>query len=118
MDLRKALEEISEKRAKVTSAEYHQMRAFFSRLLKLHAGGEISLESAVDDLVSIAEALEVGDTATLRNTIFAPEDIISRSENHPSGRLQHEENWPSKTGNPSGGRRTNAVPDRKQKAAD
>lgn len=94
------------------------MRAFFYRLLKLHAGGEISLQSAVDDLVYIAEALEVGDTATLRSTIFAPEEIISRSENHPSGSPQHEDNWPSKTGNPSGGRRTNAVPEGKQIAPD
>ena len=110
MELRKALEENSGKRAKVTSAEYHQMRSFFSRLLKLHADGEISLESAVDDLVYIAEALETGDTATLRNTISSPEDTIHRSENYPSGRPQLEANWPSKTGNPSGGRRTNAAP--------
>lgn len=118
MDLRKTLEEMTGKRAKVTSAEYHQMRAFFSRLLKLHAGGEISLESAVDDLVYIAEALEAGDTATLRNIIFAPEDIIYRSENNPSGHLQYEANWPSKTGNPSGRGRTNAVPAGKHKAPD
>lgn len=117
MDLRKALKEISEKNANLTSAEYHQMRSFFSRLLILHADGEIILESAVDDLIHIAEALDADDTATLRNTIFAPEDIIHRSEKHPSRNQQLNANWPSKTGNPSGGKRTNAIPGVEKKAS-
>ncbi|AGN88243.1 hypothetical protein [Enterobacter sp. R4-368] len=109
MDLRKAASKaFGKKGAKLSTGEYKELADYISTILELHASGKIIKESAISDLLDIATAIDVGETAVVRNTIRTPEEIIQRSDNHPGNRSRRMENWPSTTGNPSGGKRTNA----------
>lgn len=71
--------------------DHHGLFAYFTGVIQKHKAGEISLEDAVESIVDIAQTIDNGDIASVRNTI-------------------NQDNWPSKTGNPSGGARTNAKP--------
>lgn len=109
MDINKeVLRAIGERKSRFSDDEYTELAAFFRAILELYVSEKITMDSAVDDLMYIATAIDAGDRATLLNTIRTPEQIVMRSDNHPKKRLKSQENWPSKTGNPSGGKRTNA----------
>ncbi|ENO8633128.1 TPA: hypothetical protein SK284_004349 [Yersinia enterocolitica] len=90
MDIDKALQDCAGLRLPaLKEKDHHALIDYFTGVIQKQKTGEISVEAAVESMMFISQAIDNGDIATVRNTI-------------------NQDNWPSKTGNPSGGARTNA----------
>lgn len=94
MDLRGEVLKAQERRkTKFSLNDYDSVAEYVTQLLEKHASGEATTNATMNNIMSMFLAVDNGDAVALRDMISPP-------------------NWPSKTGNPSGGNRTNA-PERK-----
>lgn len=90
MDIEKTLQVLAETRYPALTEKEHQgLTDYFTALFQHHAAGVLKEREAVESVMSILVALDNGDMSLVRNTL-------------------NLDNWPSKTGNPSGRGRSNA----------
>ncbi|MBA8330526.1 hypothetical protein HVY71_25725 (plasmid) [Citrobacter freundii] len=90
MDLAGEMRRLQEQRKTMFSLNhYDSVAAYVTQLLEKHASGEATTNATMNDIMIMFLAVDNGDAVALQNMISPP-------------------NWPSKTGNPSGGNRTNA----------
>lgn len=83
--------------------DYDPVAAYVTRLLEMQASGEATINETMNDIMILIMTVDKGDVDALREIINTAVD---------AGLIPLVPNWPSKTGNPSGGNRTNA-PQRK-----
>ncbi|MFU0872714.1 hypothetical protein [Kluyvera sichuanensis] len=90
MDLEKALQAYAGTRSPALSEKDHErLTTFLTTLLQQLAAGKIKEEVAVESLMFVITGVDNRDLASVRNWL-------------------NLDNWPSTTGNPSGGGRSNA----------
>lgn len=93
MDLAKELKDAENLYSlKLTSIDEAEMLAYISTVLELHAKGELLHESAIDRVMTLCVLINTGNRQELSRTLHA---------------FNNGGNWPSTTGNPSGGGRGN-----------
>jgi len=93
MDLAKTLKEAETGYSlKLTSTDEAEMLAYISTVIELHAKGELLHESAIDRIMTLCVLIKTGNQQELSRML--------RGFNNGG-------NWPSTTGNPSGGGRGN-----------
>lgn len=104
MDLRGEMMKAQEQRkTKLSFNDDKQISEYVTWLLENHAGNQITTNKAMNDIMLLIFAFDNGDVVAIKRILDAAID---------SGFVAQAPNWPSKTGNPSGGNRTNA-PERK-----
>ncbi|EPO2769605.1 hypothetical protein ACT7V1_001226 [Salmonella enterica subsp. enterica] len=97
MDLQKfADEHAANTKITLSVADYSDMQSYFNKLLGLVASQQLPQETAVTELLKMITEVNQGDIQVFRQRIMYPEQTLNGG------------NWPSKTGNPSGGNRGNA----------
>lgn len=90
MDLNKTLQAFAGTRSPaLTEKDHERLTTFLTNLLQQFAAGKIKEEVAVESLMFIIQSVDNSDLASVRNWL-------------------NLDNWPSTTGNPSGGGRSNA----------
>ena len=90
MDLMKTLQEFAGTPSPaLTEKDHVRLTTFLTNLLQQFAAGKIKEEVAVESLMFIIQSVDNSDLASVRNWL-------------------NLDNWPSTTGNPSGGGRSNA----------
>lgn len=90
MDLEKTLQAYAGTRSPALSEKDHErLTTFLKTLLQQLAAGKIKEEVAVESLMFVITGVDNRDLASVRNWL-------------------NLDNWPSTTGNPSGGGRSNA----------
>ena len=90
MDLEKTLQAFAGTRSPaLTEKDHERLSTFLTTLLKQYSAGKIKEETTVESLMFIITSVDNSDLASVRNWL-------------------NMDNWPSTTGNPSGGGRSNA----------
>lgn len=104
MDLRGEVLKTQERRkTKLSFDDDKQIADYVTWLLENHAGNQMTTNKVMNDIMILISAFDNGDVVAINRILDAAID---------SGFVAQIPNWPSKTGNPSGGNRTNA-PERK-----
>lgn len=104
MDIRSAVLKAQEQRkTKLSFDDDRQIADYVTWLLENHAGNQMTTNKVMNDIMILIFAFDNGDVVAIKRILDAAID---------SGFVVQAPNWPSKTGNPSGGNRTNA-PERK-----
>ncbi len=104
MDLRGEVLKAQERRKTKLSFNDDKLIAdYVAWLLENHASNKMTTNKVMNDIMSLIYAFDGGDVVAIKR-------ILDAAVN--SGFVAQVPNWPSKTGNPSGGNRTNA-PERK-----
>lgn len=104
MDIKSAVLKTQEQRkTKLSFDDDRQIADYVTWLLENHAGNQMTTNKVMNDIMILIFAFDNGDVVAIKRILDAAID---------SGFVAQAPNWPSKTGNPSGGNRTNA-PERK-----
>jgi len=104
MDIGKELAKVGERAPMLSERHYLDISAYLSTLLQHYKNGDIALDGAVDIITDLFISFDAGNISEIGNTVKFPEKIPTSKKAVP----EHGGNWPSKTGNPSGGNRSNA----------
>lgn len=104
MDLRGEVLKAQERcKTKLSFNDDKLIADYVTWLLENHASNKMTTNKVMNDIMSLIYVFDSGDVVAIKR-------ILDAAVN--SGFVAQVPNWPSKTGNPSGGNRTNA-PERK-----